>query len=268
VKNKEKIIVALDVPTAAEAREIITELRAEVGAFKIGLQLFTAAGASFVREIVERRHGVKLFLDLKFHDIPNTVAKAAAEAARLGVWMFNVHALGGSEMLRRTVGEVGEICERENLPRPKIIGVTVLTSADEKTLGEIGVEMKVETEVLRLTRLAAKCGLDGVVASPRETRLIREDVGIDNFLIVTPGVRPTDAAATAAATTTTTTATTTISTTADLIGTNDDQKRVMTPGEAIRAGADYLVIGRPILQAESRIEAVRKILGEMEADES
>ena len=262
MKNREKIIVALDVPTAAEAREIISELREEVGAFKIGLQLFTAAGASFVREVVEgrreqqqRQPGVKLFLDVKFHDIPNTVAKAAVEVARLGVWMFNLHALGGGEMLRRTVGEVGEVCERENLARPKIIGVTVLTSADEETLGEVGIEAKVETEVLRLTRLAAKCGLDGVVASPRETRSIREDLGIDDFLIVTPGVRPTVAAAAATKTTT-----------AVFAGTNDDQKRVMTSGEAIRAGADYLVIGRPILQAESRIEAVRKILGEMEAD--
>ncbi|HEY0048760.1 MAG TPA: orotidine-5'-phosphate decarboxylase, partial [Pyrinomonadaceae bacterium] len=125
--NKEKIIVALDVETAAAAREIIDELRAEVGAFKIGLQLFTAAGASFVREVVAG--DVRIFLDLKFHDIPNTVAKASIEAARLGVWMFNIHALGGSEMLARTVAEVREACERESLRQPKIIGVTVLTSA-------------------------------------------------------------------------------------------------------------------------------------------
>ncbi|HEX9959301.1 MAG TPA: orotidine 5'-phosphate decarboxylase / HUMPS family protein, partial [Pyrinomonadaceae bacterium] len=136
--NKEKIIVALDVETAAEAREIIGDLRGEVGAFKIGLQLFTAAGASFVREVVGE--GVRLFLDVKFHDIPNTAAKASIEVARLGVWMFNIHALGGSEMMKRSVAEVREACERENLRQPKIIGVTVLTSADEKTLSEVGIE--------------------------------------------------------------------------------------------------------------------------------
>lgn len=239
------MIVALDVPTAGEAREIISELRGEVGAFKIGLQLFTAAGASFVREVA--RDGIKLFLDVKFHDIPNTAAKAAAEVARLGVWMFNLHALGGGEMLKRTIGEVGEVCEKENLTRPKIIGVTVLTSADEETLREVGIEAKTETQVLRLARLTAKCGLDGVVASPHETRLIREQIGIDDFLIVTPGVRP--------------------ATTENAAGTNDDQKRVMTPGEAIRTGADYLVVGRPILRAENRIGAVGKILEEMDAGE-
>ncbi|MEO8073839.1 MAG: orotidine-5'-phosphate decarboxylase, partial [Acidobacteriota bacterium] len=125
--NKEKIIVALDVVTAGEAREIIAELRGEVGAFKIGLQLFTAVGASFVREVVE--NNVKVFLDVKFHDIPNTVAKAAVEVARLGVWMFNVHALGGGEMMRRTVETVEEFCAAENFIVPKIIAVTVLTSA-------------------------------------------------------------------------------------------------------------------------------------------
>lgn len=233
--------MALDVATAAEARRIISELRAEVGAFKIGLQLFTAAGASFVREVVG--DGVKLFLDVKFHDIPNTVAKASAEVARLGVWMFNVHALGGSEMMRRAVEEVAEVCEKENLPRPKIIGVTVLTSADDAALSEVGIAAKAETQVLRLAELTAKCGLDGVVASPRETSLIREKIVDQNFLIVTPGVRPNFA-------------------------TSDDQKRVTTPDEAIRAGANYLVVGRPVLQANNRVAAVRNIFGEMEASKS
>lgn len=239
--NKEKIIVALDVETAAAAREIIDELRAEVGAFKIGLQLFTAAGASFVREVVAG--DVRIFLDLKFHDIPNTVAKASIEAARLGVWMFNIHALGGSEMLARTVAEVREACVRDNLRQPKIIGVTVLTSADEKTLSEVGIEAETGAQVLRLAKLTAKCGLDGVVAAPTETRLIRKNLG-DDFLIVTPGVRP--------------------KLSNFEVGTSDDQKRVMTAGEAINSGADFLVIGRPILRAENRIEAVKKILGEME----
>jgi orotidine-5'-phosphate decarboxylase len=242
--DKEKIIVALDVETAAEAREIISELRGEVGAFKIGLQLFTAAGASFVREIVRAGEGgVKLFLDVKFHDIPNTVAKASIEVARLGVWMFNIHALGGGEMMTRAVAEVREVCERENLAQPKIIGVTVLTSADKKTLSEIGIEAEMESQVLKLARLASKCGLDGVVSSPLETRSIRESCGRD-FLIVTPGVRPAFKNLQG--------------------GTSDDQKRVMSAGEAVSAGADYLVIGRPILQADNRVEAVRKILGEIE----
>jgi orotidine-5'-phosphate decarboxylase len=241
--NREKIIVALDVESAGEAREIIGELRGEVGAFKIGLQLFTAAGASFVREVVQ--NGVKLFLDVKFHDIPNTVAKASIEVARLGVWMFNIHALGGGEMLARTVAEVREVCAQESLSEPKIIGVTVLTSADRETLSEVGIEAEPDAQVLRLARLTAKYGLDGVVAAPTETRLIREHFGSD-FLIVTPGVRPENGIPKSE------------------FGTSDDQKRVMTASEAINSGADFLVIGRPILKAENRIEAVRKILGEIE----
>jgi orotidine-5'-phosphate decarboxylase len=239
--NKEKIIVALDVETAAQAREIIDELRGEVGAFKIGLQLFTAAGASFVREVVQS--GIKLFLDVKFHDIPNTVAKASIEVARLGVWMFNVHALGGGEMLARAVKAVREVCEKENLRQPKIIGVTVLTSSDEKTLREVGIEAETGAQVLRLAKLTAKCGLDGVVAAPTETRLLRENLAND-FLIVTPGVRPESKPL--------------------KVGTFDDQKRVTTASEALNSGADFLVIGRPILLATNRVEAVRKILGEIE----
>lgn len=231
--NKEKIIVALDVESAVEARTVIGELRGEVGAFKIGLQLFSAAGASFVREVAAA--GVKVFLDLKFHDIPNTVAKASIEAARTGVWMFNIHASGGGEMMRRTVAEVGEFCERKNLIVPKIIGVTVLTSSSRETLIEIGVGADTSEQVLNLANLAAENGLNGVVASPLEIKLIRENVRADNFLIVTPGIR-TDFA------------------------TNDDQRRVMTAGEAVAAGSDYLVIGRPILKAADKTSAVREIL--------
>ena len=231
-----RIIAALDVPTADEAREIIEELGDAVGAFKVGLQLLTSAGASFVREIVRR--DIKVFLDVKFHDIPNTVAKAAVEVARLGVWMFNIHASGGSEMMTRTVGEVREICEKENLRQPRIIGVTVLTSANEETLNEIGIEENLDRQVLRLAKLTAKCELDGVVASPHEVGAIRQAVKNRDFLIVTPGIRPTFA-------------------------TNDDQKRVMTPKDAVQSGADYLVIGRPILQAADKIRAVREILEEI-----
>jgi orotidine-5'-phosphate decarboxylase len=234
--DKKQIIVALDVETADEARFLIAELKGEVGAFKIGLQLFTSAGPRFVREIVDS--GIKVFLDVKFHDIPNTVAKASVEVARLGVWMFNIHSLGGGEMMRRTAGEVANFCEKENLERPKMIGVTVLTSADQETLGEIGIREEINSQVLNLAKLTAECGLDGVVASPHEVAAIRENIADRNFLIVTPGIRPGFA-------------------------TNDDQKRVMTPGEAVFAGSDFLVIGRPVTKAENRLEAVRKILGEI-----
>lgn len=233
--NKNRLIVALDVETASEAREIINQLRGEVGAFKIGLQLFSAAGASFVREVVG---GAKVFLDLKFHDIPNTVAKAAIEAARMQVWMFNVHACGGAEMMRQTVEQVREVCEKENLNQPKITGVTVLTSSNQQTLRETGIATEIKEQVIKLARLSAQCGLDGVVASPQEIKLIREAVEDNKFLIVTPGIRPSFA-------------------------TNDDQKRVMTASEAVKAGSDYLVIGRPILQAQDKLSAVRKILEEI-----
>ena len=238
-KAKEKIIVALDVETADAAREIIDEIGAEVGAFKIGLQLFTAAGASFVREVVAQNS--KIFLDVKFHDIPNTVAKASIEVARLGVWMFNVHALGGGEMMRRTVENVREICIKENLVQPKIIGVTVLTSSNRETLKEVGIECEIDSQVVNLAQLTAKCGLDGVVASPLEVEKIRRNVERENFLIVTPGIRASFA-------------------------TNDDQKRVMTPKEAVKSGADYLVIGRPITHSDDKLAAVRKILEELESE--
>ncbi len=263
--SKEKIIVALDVETAAEAREIIAELRGEVSAFKIGLQLFTAAGASFVREVVAG--DVKLFLDVKFHDIPNTVAKASVEVARLGVWMFNVHAFGGGEMMRRTVESVREVCEKESLNQPKIIGVTVLTSSNQETLRETGIETEINTQVVNLARLAAKYNLDGVVASPHEIKNIRENVEKDDFLIVTPGIRITKPGEipdsrfqipnlTAGDQKTKTNR---------QFATNDDQRRVMTPSAAVAAGSDYLVIGRPITQSENRIAAVREILREMAA---
>lgn len=243
--NKEKIIVALDVETAAKAREIIGELRGEVGAFKIGLQLFTSEGASFVREAVE--DGIKIFLDVKFHDIPNTVAKASIEVARLGVWMFNIHALGGGEMMMRTVESVREICGRENLSQPKIIGVTILTSSNQATLREIGIENEISEQVLSLAGLSEKCGLDGVVASPLEIEAIRQTVKKEDFLIVTPGIRNAGSEVKNAKS-----------------ETFDDQKRVMTAKEAVEAGADYLVIGRPILQAENKIKAARAFLEEIE----
>lgn len=236
---RDRIIVALDVESAAKAREVMDELRGEVSAFKIGLQLFTAAGAAFVREAAGS--GARIFLDLKFHDIPNTVARAAVEAARLGIWMFNVHALGGHEMMQRSADAVRGVCEREGLARPKVIAVTVLTSSNAETLREVGVETPVENEVSRLAKLAADSGLDGVVASPNEAGLIRATIASKDFTIVTPGIRPFN-------------------------GTNDDQERVMTPAEAIAAGSDYLVIGRPIVQAKDRAGAVNEILANLGSD--
>ena len=235
---RDRIIVALDVETAGDAREISNELSGHVGAFKVGLQLFTAAGPSIVREFAEV--GIKVFLDLKFHDIPNTVAKASVEAARLGVWMFNVHASGGGEMMRRVVSEVDEACDMANIMRPLIIGVTVLTSSNDATLAEIGVDGDAESHVVRLARLAAASGLDGVVASPHEVRAIKNAVDRKDFTVVTPGIRPTFA-------------------------TDDDQRRVTTLEQACALGSDYVVIGRPITQAKDRLEAVDRLLCEVHA---
>jgi orotidine-5'-phosphate decarboxylase len=240
MRSNKRVIVALDVETASEARDLVHELREDAAAFKIGLQLFTAAGPELVREIAAEN---KVFLDLKFHDIPNTVAKAGVEAARLGIWMFNVHASGGSEMMRRTVGEVADFCLQQKLTPPMVIGVTVLTSSDANTLSEIGIERAADAQVLDLARLAAGSGLDGVVASPMEVARIRTVVDNRDFVIVTPGVRPE-------------------------FGTNDDQKRVMTPRQAVLEGSDFLVIGRPILEAREPITALKSICEEIESAEN
>jgi orotidine-5'-phosphate decarboxylase len=236
VSAKDRLIIALDVETPAEARMIFAALKDYAGMFKIGSQLFTAAGPAIVREII--KGGARVFLDLKFHDIPNTVARAGVEAARLGVSIFNVHAMGGREMMRRTVSEVQEASAHEDFPRPAIIAVTALTSADASTLAETGLSSSVEQQVENLARMAAECCMDGVVASPREVSIVRAAVERTDFLVVTPGVRPAGAG-------------------------HGDQKRVMTPGEAIRAGADYLVIGRPILQAPDMARAAEKIIDEI-----
>lgn len=233
---KSRIIVALDVDTAAAAREVVRELSGSVGGFKIGLQLFTAEGPSIVREFVA--DGERIFLDLKFHDIPNTAAKASVAVARCGVWMFNLHAAGGSEMMRRSVEEVNEVCEREGFIRPMILGVTVLTSMGAEALIETGLERSTAEQVNRLAILAAESGLDGVVASALEAGMIRRSVANRGFCIVTPGVRPAS-------------------------GTFDDQLRVTTPGAALTAGSDFLVIGRPIVRAENRSATVAGIVSEI-----
>ena len=236
--GKTKLIVALDVETADRALSLFEELRSVAGMFKIGSQLFTAAGPDIVREIIAK--GGRVFLDLKFHDIPNTVAAAGVEATRLGVSIFNVHASGGMEMMKRTADAVSETAIREGIERPNVIAVTLLTSIDDKALGEISINTAAKQLVIHFARAAADSGLAGVVASPQEIELIRTVVPQQNFLIVTPGIRSaTDAA--------------------------NDQRRTMTAAEAVRAGADYLVVGRPITSAVDRVEAARRIVVDMTA---
>lgn len=234
---KECLIFALDVDDFATAEDWVSRLHDKVGVFKVGKQLFTRCGPSVVQMI--RDHGGEVFLDLKYHDIPNTVAKAAVEACKLGVKIFNVHALGGLEMMRKTVAEVDAYCAEAGVERPTLLAVTILTSSTEETLRDVGIERSVDEMVPRLARLAQDAGFDGVVASPREAALIRAVCG-DGFEIVTPGVRPAFAAL-------------------------DDQKRVTTPADAISAGATALVIGRPISAAADPLDAAAKILAEIEA---
>ena len=234
---KDKLIFALDVDSAARALDLCEALHDVVGMFKIGSQLFTAAGPEIVRQIIAR--GGRVFLDLKFHDIPNTVAAAGIEATRLGVSIFNMHASGGAEMMRRTAAAVAEIAHQEALAKPKVIAVTLLTSLDQKSLEQIGLSDDPGSLVVRLARSAAACGLDGVVASPQEIRLIRQTVSSPEFLIVTPGIRSSNDA-------------------------GDDQRRTLTAAEAIKAGADYLVVGRPILNAQDPVGAAGRLVAEIE----
>jgi len=233
----EKIILALDISEYDYALDLVDRFGEYVGIFKIGLELFTACGPKIVDEIVGKR-GRKVFLDLKFHDIPNTVSKAAIASARLGVYMFNVHASGGLEMMRRCKESVVEVCLKENIERPKILGVSVLTSLTREVLkNELGVQCGLRTHVKHLSALALRAGLDGVVASGREVEVIRGHCG-NQFLIVTPGIRPSWTPP-------------------------DDQKRTMTPKEAIRAGADYLVVGRAVMQQPDPLKALELISLEM-----
>ncbi|MDA8442598.1 MAG: orotidine-5'-phosphate decarboxylase [Peptococcaceae bacterium] len=231
------LIVALDVASRKQALELVQTLTPAVKWFKVGMELYSAEGPKIVTEILAA--GAKVFVDLKFHDIPNTAAGACAAIARLGVNMLNVHCSGGKEMMQRAGESAREAAVKAGLPLPKIIGVTVLTSMSAAVLrGEIGVERDMAAQVTALAALAQAAGLDGVVASPREIEIIRRACGQD-FLIVTPGVRPSWAAA-------------------------NDQHRVMTPGEAFRSGATHLVVGRPITAAAQPEEACVKILQEME----
>ena len=232
---KERLIVALDVDTKEKALCLVEKLQNEVKIFKIGSELFISCGPDIVAAV--RSRGCGIFLDLKFHDIPNTVAKSAVAAVRLGVSMLNVHALGGYDMMKKAAESVVMEAKALKVAKPKIIAVTVLTSMDENSLKKVGVNDNMEKQVLRLAKLAKDAGLDGVVASPSEIKLIRKELGED-FIIVTPGVRPEWAAV-------------------------NDQKRIATPKEAVLNGATYIVVGRPITEAPDPLEAARKIQKEI-----
>ena len=230
----QEILVALDVDTLDEARRLTTLLRGSVGGFKIGSRLFTSHGPSFVQELVEQ--GDRVFLDLKFHDIPNTVAGAVGAAARLGVWMVNVHASGGIDMMRAARQAADEESARTNQAPPLVIAVTVLTSSSQDTLSDTGVAAPVVAQVERLARLTQSAALDGVVASPQEIELVRAACG-ERFAIVTPGIRGSGDA-------------------------KGDQYRTASAAGALAAGASYLVIGRPIIAAADPKAAAARIAAE------
>lgn len=226
---KGKIILALDVSEPDYALELVDRFGEQIEIFKVGLELFSSAGPRVVKDIQGK--GKKVFLDLKFHDIPNTVARAALAAARLGVHMFNIHASAGRDAMRRCRDAVVELCLKENLPRPLMLGVTVLTSIGPEALkSELGIQHSLRTHVKHLAAHALEAGLDGVIASGHEVAVIRRHCG-EKFLIVTPGIRPSWSPP-------------------------DDQKRTMTPRQAIREGADYLVIGRSILEQPDSLKAL------------
>ncbi len=232
MKPSERLIVALDVSTLEEAKKLVQTLSPLVNIFKVGKELFTAAGPDVVRML--NRQKMKVFLDLKYHDIPNTVAATCREAVKLGVFMLNVHTTGGERMLKEAAASIEA---KPGLPKPLLIGVTVLTSLSQEDLKAVGISKDLKTQVADLALLAKKCGLQGVVASAQEIDLIREKCGKD-FVLVVPGVRPVWAQA-------------------------NDQKRSLTPKEAIEKGADFIVVGRPITHAEHPLEAAQKIIEEI-----
>jgi orotidine-5'-phosphate decarboxylase len=234
---KKHLCLALDVNSLSEAKKIAELLKDYVGLYKIGFQLFTKEGPKAVEVI--RNIGGNVFLDLKYHDIPNIVANSAREAVNIGAYIFNVHASGGSEMMRAAVEATEEESQKRNIPKPIVIAVTLLTSINSEILSkEICSIHNVNDQVIHFAKLAKSAKVSGVVASPKEIKNIKKNCGND-FIILTPGIRPLWS-----------------------VG-KDDQKRITTPGEAIRLGSSYIVIGRPILKVNDPIEAVKKILNEM-----
>ncbi len=225
---RERLIVALDVSDAHSARQLVSDIGNAAGIYKVGLQLFTAEGPSLVRDLISS--GRRIFLDLKLHDIPNTVSHAVRSAVNLGITMLTVHASAGSDVLRAAVDAAGQ--------QLAILAVTVLTSFNDEDLLEVGVSKATGEQVVHLAALAQRAGCAGVVTSPRETALVRKSLGQD-LLIVNPGVRPAGSG-------------------------KDDQERTATPGEAIRAGASHIVVGRPITKAEDPAKAAARIVLEME----
>ncbi len=233
---KTQLIVALDVPDLGQAEDIVKELSSVVKYFKIGMQLFTACGPDVVDMV--RKYNCDVFLDLKFHDIPNTVAQAALSSLRLGVFMFNVHAIGGDVMLATVMKTINQEIELTKQPQPIVLGVTVLTSMDRQQLNRVGVIRSVKNEVVGLAGLCKKARLSGVVCSGKEIKLLRRLMGKD-FILVVPGIRPSDAKA-------------------------DDQKRIVTPAQAAQWGADYIVVGRPVTKASDRKQAAVSILKDID----
>jgi orotidine-5'-phosphate decarboxylase len=233
--SSEKIILALDVDSFEAAEAMVKKLRGVIGIYKVGKQLFTRCGPRVIEMI--HAHRGRAFLDLKFHDIPNTVGRAVEEACKHGVFMLTLHALGGKKMIAQAVTVAATFSRDTSSPPPLILAVTVLTSMAQEDLQEVGIDGPVESAVSRLATLAKQAGAGGVVASAREAPLIRAACG-ETFVIVTPGIRPRGAAA-------------------------GDQKRTVTPAEALAAGADYLVIGRPILEAADPVRAAREIAAEV-----
>jgi len=232
-----RLLVALDVDTPSRALELVSCLRGLVGGVKIGSRLFTTEGPAFVRSLAEQ--GARVFLDLKWHDIPNTVAQAVDAGTATGAWMMNVHASGGVPMMQAAARSAAETADRLGRRRPLVIGVTVLTSMDAGTLQQVGVNRPLMDQVVTLAEMAQSAGLDGVVASPLETAAIRARCG-GEFLIVTPGIRGASA------------------------GTEkNDQSRTMGPAEAVAAGASYLVVGRPIIAAADPRQAAEAIAHEL-----
>jgi orotidine-5'-phosphate decarboxylase len=237
IRGGRRIILALDLDDMVLAAELVTALKDHVGWFKIGKRMFTRYGPAAVEMAVSR--GGRVFLDLKYHDIPNTVAGAVEEATKLGAGMMTIHSLGGSSMISMARKAASDAASVRGTERPMLVAVTVLTSLVEKDLHDIGIEGTIGDEVARLAKMAKAAGADGVVSSPLETEMIRKACG-EEFLIITPGIRPED-------------------------GEKHDQKRTGTPAGAVRAGSDMLVIGRPILDAKDPVRAAMDIAGSIPA---